>query len=559
MSEGDVNQTMVATDKRFWWTVIAVVAGGLVATTATSEAGNTRSGSPSRQRSVRGAGRKTVDTRSGQVFNVLAYAKNGACDDNSFQMAINAAAAVSPRGVVLIPAVSCTFKRANFDLSGLDGLQIVGSGIGATVIHLAHPSNDLFRWTTTTYDQTIRDFSVTSDTVARTSGWIARVNVAYNGWALLRRVRFSDLDIKKQVNGLWIAQYEFVWITRCFMTDFVGKKAAITGATNVGPIVITAPGHGYHSNDHVNITGVGGNAAANGTWVITVVDANTFQLNGSNGDGDYTGGGSVMRVGEGIGIKIGQTTRKDIEQGSELYIQNVSIYGNDLAGSNPPLDIGILIEDTDAVYINNVSIGASHTNALKIQANSGGHGPANHFITQSVFDATQAGDSVRLTGGGTIVDVQFTGCWFASAGNVVSCGGTGQPPCSAVSALRIDAGGIARITMTGGTIFNARGTGLYAAPAGPMTISGMTISGNPNQDAIYIDCNGLNNLGPVLSGNQITTTGAGYAVKTSNVSSRMSVNGNVIVGGSNGHTCYGYNGVACGIGPPPVVNANNSN
>lgn len=493
------------------------------------------------------------------MFNVLAYAKNRACDDNSFQMAINAAAAVSPRGVVLIPAVSCTFKTANFDLSGLDGLQIVGSGIGATVIHLAHPSNDLFRWTTTTYDQTIRDFSVTSDTVARTSGWIARVNVAYNGWALLRRVRFSDLDIKKQVNGLWIAQYEFVWITRCFMTDFVGRKAAITGATNVGPIVITAPGHGYHSNDHVNITEVNGNTAANGTWVITVVDANTFQLNGSNGDGNYTGGGSVMRAGEGIGIKIGQTTRKDIEQGSELYIQNVSIYGNDLAGSNPPLDIGLLIQDTDAVYVKNTSIGGCHSNCLKIVADSGAVAK-NHFIANSVFDATQVSHSAWLTGGGTIQDIMMTDNWYGSAGNVVSCGEVGQPACvSAISGLRIDAAASGRIMIIGGTIGNTRGTGLYAAPAGAMTITGMTITGNANQDAVYIGCNGLNGLGPVLTGNYLTTSGTGYAIKTSNVSNRMSVNGNVLVGDSNGPTCYGYDGTTCGIGPPPAVNANNLN
>jgi hypothetical protein len=68
--------------------------------------------------------------------------------------------------------------------------------------------------------------------------------------------------------------------------------AAITGATNAGPIVITSNGHGLANNARVNITGVTGNTNANGDWVITVVDANNFSLNGSNGNGNYTGGGT---------------------------------------------------------------------------------------------------------------------------------------------------------------------------------------------------------------------------------------------------------------------------
>ena len=73
-------------------------------------------------------------------------------------------------------------------------------------------------------------------------------------------------------------------------------NAAITGATNATPIVITVTSHGFSTGDVVNITGVGGNTAANGTWFITVVDANTFSLNGSVGNGAYTSGGVVTKV-----------------------------------------------------------------------------------------------------------------------------------------------------------------------------------------------------------------------------------------------------------------------
>jgi hypothetical protein len=66
----------------------------------------------------------------------------------------------------------------------------------------------------------------------------------------------------------------------------------ITNATNASPIVITEANHGLTTGTEITVTGVGGNTAANGTWVITVVDANTYQLNSSTGNGAYTSGGT---------------------------------------------------------------------------------------------------------------------------------------------------------------------------------------------------------------------------------------------------------------------------
>lgn len=65
----------------------------------------------------------------------------------------------------------------------------------------------------------------------------------------------------------------------------------VTAATNASPIVITSANHGLTTGTLVTITGVGGNTAANGTFVITRIDANTFSLNGSSGNGSYTSGG----------------------------------------------------------------------------------------------------------------------------------------------------------------------------------------------------------------------------------------------------------------------------
>lgn len=72
----------------------------------------------------------------------------------------------------------------------------------------------------------------------------------------------------------------------------VTGSVAITAATNASPIQITSAAHGLATGASITLTGVGGNTAANGSWSITVVDANNFTLNGSTGNGAYTSGGT---------------------------------------------------------------------------------------------------------------------------------------------------------------------------------------------------------------------------------------------------------------------------
>ncbi|HEY2497222.1 MAG TPA: phage tail protein [Candidatus Angelobacter sp.] len=84
-------------------------------------------------------------------------------------------------------------------------------------------------------------------------------------------------------------QYES-WMGIC------GGNTAITAASNASPIQITAVGHKFKTGQIVDIVGVLGNTAANGTWLVTVVDANNITLNGSTGNGAYTSGGLVLNT-----------------------------------------------------------------------------------------------------------------------------------------------------------------------------------------------------------------------------------------------------------------------
>jgi hypothetical protein len=81
------------------------------------------------------------------------------------------------------------------------------------------------------------------------------------------------------------------------MTNGTGSLAlantgSVTGATNATPIVITSASHGLSTGTRVTVASVGGNTAANGTWLVTRVDANTFSLDDSVGNGSYTSGGT---------------------------------------------------------------------------------------------------------------------------------------------------------------------------------------------------------------------------------------------------------------------------
>jgi hypothetical protein len=83
----------------------------------------------------------------------------------------------------------------------------------------------------------------------------------------------------------------------CLVADqeeyYFSGGEAITDATNASPIVNTSNGHPYSTGDTVHITGVGGNTAANGRWIITWLTANTFSLDDSTGNGAYTSGGLI--------------------------------------------------------------------------------------------------------------------------------------------------------------------------------------------------------------------------------------------------------------------------
>lgn len=74
-------------------------------------------------------------------------------------------------------------------------------------------------------------------------------------------------------------------------TVLAGASLSISAAANSIPIALTIANHGLVNGTTVKVAGGLGLTNMNGLWFINVLDINTIQLNGSVGNGTYTGGG----------------------------------------------------------------------------------------------------------------------------------------------------------------------------------------------------------------------------------------------------------------------------
>lgn len=157
-------------------------------------------------------------------------------------------------------------------------------------------------WTITVINTTQFSLDGSSGNGAYVSGgYVAYayiVNLARTGQPANGSIDFARSSVDCAVNEtpfkLAVKGGIFKYGDRCVYTNNIDKT--ITGASSATPIAITVTAHGYKTGDSVTIVGVGGNTAANGTWTIAVVDANTFTLNTSTWvSGAYTSGGLCQR------------------------------------------------------------------------------------------------------------------------------------------------------------------------------------------------------------------------------------------------------------------------
>lgn len=144
----------------------------------------------------------------------------------------------------------------------------------------------------------------------------------------------------------------------------IGTSLSVTGATNASPIVITAASHGLTDRQPVTISGVTGNTAANGTFYVKVLTANTFALYTDNmltsavtANANYIGGGVVAAAG----------ILKDVVKvaGNMGYIVKLRLLTNSNAWANAIVKMHIFSQPPATIVADSVAYPLLFTNASR--------------------------------------------------------------------------------------------------------------------------------------------------------------------------------------------------
>ena len=250
-----------------------------------------------------------------------------------------------------------------------------------------------------------------------------------------------------------------------FSTLAVAAGQRITNAVNNGSglVRLTITGHGYKTGYAVVTTNVGGIPGANGSFLVTVIDANTIDLQNSTFSGAYTSGG----------ISINWPTAKLLAQGDgSLLLQNVSITIN---GPNGTLTITPTIP---ALTVIDNSGNASQVAPGSIGVSATGNNPSAvlHFDQLIIFNssniqvvklysdtgATEAGKLLLQNSAHSAsitLDPTATNTINTSTGNINTAGSFSQNNVAGVtgfvSLAKITSGGTnGQLTVAGGIITN---------------------------------------------------------------------------------------------------------
>lgn len=145
----------------------------------------------------------------------------------------------------------------------------------------------------------------------------------------------------------------------------IGTSLSVTGATNASPIVITTTTtHGLTDRQPVTISGVTGNTAANGTFYVKVLTANTFALYTDNmltsavtANANYISGGVVAAAG----------ILKDVVKvaGNMGYIVKLRLLTNSNVWANAIVKMHIFSEPPATIVADSVAYPLMFANASK--------------------------------------------------------------------------------------------------------------------------------------------------------------------------------------------------
>lgn len=268
-----------------------------------------------------------------------------------------------------------------------------------------------------------------------------------------------------------LISYEDATLTASYRYDLGAHGAAqtITGATNASPIQITIANHGLGTGETVVVASVGGNTAANGTWVITVTGNNTFTLNGSTGNGAYTSGGTAV---------VAARLRRGVF-GSPVGTHNIG-------SAFLRLDDGVFVWEADPTLVGFpvVITAASNASPISITANNHGFFTGQSVSISGVLGNTAANGQwvITVTGANTFTLNGSTGNGAYTSGGVAT-------PLIFFKFTSFNRMGLMEQSLANATAYSFLFMGLFGnhdeTPANNATIDSVFVSGTAVNIRVY--------------------------------------------------------------------------
>ena len=250
---------------------------------------------------------------------------------------------------------------------------------------------------------------------------------------------------------------------------------------------VTITGHRYHTGFEVTVTNVQGVPGANGTFLITVIDANTFDMIASKFSGAYISGG----------ISINWPTAKLLAQGDgSLIITDATISLTGTGGSIviDPTTPSIIITGAGGTIVIDASV--PDIVATDLSGNFASFAPGQVAVVSPTF-----GESIMGTLGFEIVN-------SASLGNVqvVSIGLDSSVTGNGFLSVRSDTG-------TASVVVNAGITSILTVTGGDVNVATPNVYRRGGVAGLTVSRNMVASLTTVANG-VIGTPGVGQANTT---------------------------------------------
>lgn len=290
-----------------------------------------------------------------------------------------------------------------------------------------------------------------------------KVTIASSGSGSLTGKRFAylrNLDAEGRVSSL--SPLSDVHDT------FGTLRGDVTGASNEAPIILTSTTHGLTTGDKIRVTGQLGNTAANGEWTVTRASANTVQLNGSVGNGDWR-----SSLGPGMSVTSVQAGTGGVNAVQSLAFSNTATGGS--------FTLSYEGEPTTSITYN--ATASAIQAALRLLTTVGvegvtcAGGPVHTTpVTITFSNELQTQPVSRVT-------VVYTGAAATVAATVTQTGSTGQNEIQTLDLLNSPTGGTFTVTFdgqtTGAIAYNANAATVEAAleALSNITVADLTTTG----------------------------------------------------------------------------------